>query len=297
MLDLLLSLFADAGAELRAFLRRLDGGPRLLQSVPEPPVEPAVLIDRVVDVLARHGRLDAGFFAALVAQFPRRRGEIVAAASSIGLTFTVPNEGSLSGEPNRTGVRRASWFALAGALVVATIAIWILLQHTDREAALAASASVAPTETRTARMEPEPESRDFYDAAVAKANAGDGRGCLAELDNYDELEPKRPSTDPKQRFSALRAQCLMMAGECEAGKSLYREHLPTTGVSRALGPRHIDRLIEAYVASHCVGDLEPRDALLRALMRLHEGAYKFRIPVEACREHYTTICQRRYGSA
>ena len=70
-------------------------------------------------------------------------------------------------------------------------------------------------------------ARSHLESAQQKQVARDGKGCLAELDAYDKLEPKRKSTDPKVYVSTTRATCMMLAGKCDPGKALLRKAYPT----------------------------------------------------------------------
>ncbi|WP_434424451.1 hypothetical protein [Nannocystis pusilla] len=76
-----------------------------------------------------------------------------------------------------------------------------------------------------AKMEMSEEARSRMEAAQQKLTSRDGKGCLAELDAYDKLEPNRKSTDGKNGITQYRAWCLMAAGKCDAGKALARKVL------------------------------------------------------------------------
>jgi hypothetical protein len=140
-----------------------------------------------------------------------------------------------------------------------------------------------------AKLEMNDAARSHYDAAVAKLQARDGKGCLAELDTYDKLDPKHQSTDPKQPVSSYRAQCLMLAGKCDAGKQLTRKYFEGQNATGMMGPEQIDRTVDAYVSLYCQGKLEPRDALKKALTQLQMGAYQTKPTLEFCSEHYATV--------
>jgi hypothetical protein len=62
-------------------------------------------------------------------------------------------------------------------------------------------------------------------AASTKMNARDGKGCLAELDQHDKLNPKGASTDPRAGLATLRGTCVMLSGKCDAGKVMIRKAL------------------------------------------------------------------------
>lgn len=97
-------------------------------------------------------------------------------------------------------------------------------------------------------------------SAGEKMNAGDGKGCLTELDKVARLEPKFDSKDPKSGLAIIRAQCLMLAGKCKPGKTLLRKNLER-GNQR---PETIDDQVENWNRQYCRGQLSPRDKLLVA---------------------------------
>ncbi|MBX3208963.1 MAG: hypothetical protein KF764_28280 [Labilithrix sp.] len=126
------------------------------------------------------------------------------------------------------------------------------------------------------------EANERLASAQRKANARDGKGCLTELDAFDRLE-KRPgaqSTEPKG-FGFLRAQCLMIAGQCSAGRALARRSTEARGTGESASA--IDRQLDGQVAVYCgSGAREPRDQLLVALHVLNEGASRERTTPKAC---------------
>lgn len=103
-------------------------------------------------------------------------------------------------------------------------------------------------------------------AAGEKLNAGDGKGCLAELDKVAKLEPKFDSKDPKSGLAVTRAQCLMLAGKCKPGRTLLRKNLER-GNQR---PEVVDTQVENWNRQYCRGQLSPRDKLLVATHALIE---------------------------
>jgi len=138
------------------------------------------------------------------------------------------------------------------------------------------------------KLEMSDEARAHYDAAMAKANAGDGKGCLKELDGHDKLNPTHKSTDPKSPgVSMLRAQCVMRAGKCKAGKGQMRKAFENTNMAE-FGPEHIDRSVDAMAAMYCEGDLDPTDGLRKALSELNKGAYMTKKSSEFCTTQWKT---------
>jgi hypothetical protein len=102
------------------------------------------------------------------------------------------------------------------------VPIRLVLQPIDESAQnLDASAAGAP------RPDPEPaedtvseRAAKLRDAAEAKSEAGDGPGCLADLDRADALD----DSDATRGVSlALRGMCTMLSGDCKTGEKLLRE--------------------------------------------------------------------------
>jgi hypothetical protein len=86
-----------------------------------------------------------------------------------------------------------------------------------------------------------------------------------------------------------RAMCMMLAGDCTHGKELYRAAM---GVSSGatLGPEMLDRSVDSMGSLYCQGGaLEPRDALLKAVMDLNQGAYMSTSTVPACQGAVDTV--------
>lgn len=57
------------------------------------------------------------------------------------------------------------------------------------------------------------KAQEHYNAALQKLNAGDGRGCIAELDKSDVADPRPNMVSAAASWGAgTRAQCLMLSG-------------------------------------------------------------------------------------
>lgn len=115
-----------------------------------------------------------------------------------------------------------------------------------------------------ANMKRNEKAQAHADAARLKLGARDGKSCLAELDQADKLDP-RPSvisTSASSYWSNVRASCLMIAGQCSAGRQMMRKYMETA--SNQMGPEQLDQYIDAVAGTMCQGKLSPRDELLRA---------------------------------
>ena len=131
-------------------------------------------------------------------------------------------------------------------------------------------------------------ARAYLTAAAEKAAAGDGKGCIAELDKHDRVEPKQSSREPTSPFAAVRAKCLFLSGKCKAGKALARKTW-SHHIGAEQGPEVVDALIDNLVAEHCRGKLSDRDALLRAVKALEVGSTRKKLSVAECQEHVRTV--------
>lgn len=102
------------------------------------------------------------------------------------------------------------------------VPIRIVLQPIDETAQdLDASGAGAP------RPDPEPaadtvseRAAKLLDAAEAKGDAGDGPGCLADLDRADAIDK---SDETRGDSLTLRGMCTMLAGDCKKGRELLYE--------------------------------------------------------------------------
>jgi hypothetical protein len=139
------------------------------------------------------------------------------------------------------------------------------LTQADTDASLTAAGTI------NQKLEMSDEARSHYEAAQQKLVARDGKGCLAELDLHDDLDPKHKSSDPKSPYATTRAQCVMMSGNCEAGKVQARQALEATSTIQ-LPPQQIDQHVEAVAMLWCQGDsMSERDQLLQAHYQLDQS--------------------------
>lgn len=126
------------------------------------------------------------------------------------------------------------------------------------------------------------EIQESIRALSRKMNHGDGKGCLAGL---DQLKARAPSTEATLVY--LRAQCEMLDGNCQAGKQRLVTHM------RVETNTHVDRATataEAMAAMYCRGgDATDRDRLLGALQELVTAAYSETRTPEQCRATVATI--------
>jgi hypothetical protein len=128
------------------------------------------------------------------------------------------------------------------------------------------------------------------DAALQKHRAGDGPGCLKELDAYDKVNriPSQQSTNPHFYYSQVRAQCVMMSGRCDAGKAQLRKSTEAL-MGQKLGPAQIDTAVEYAAAQYCRGSLSPREQLLAAKNQLDDGAHQRKLDAEVCKRAWGMV--------
>ena len=147
--------------------------------------------------------------------------------------------------------------------------------------------SVAAAAAINSKLEMSDDARAHYEAAAAKMNAQDGKGCLKELDSHDKLDAKHKSTDASSPFAMLRAQCVMLSGKCDAGKVQMRKAFEKT--MSQYGPEHIDRTVDAMASMWCQGSMSPTDRVRRALKNLSDGAYMTKKDAAFCVDNYQTV--------
>jgi hypothetical protein len=140
---------------------------------------------------------------------------------------------------------------------------------------------------RLAELERKEKAGELLASAQAKMNRGDAKGCLGDLDAAAKLDARHETS-----MTMLRAQCTMRAGECERGKRLAREWY-TNQMRHQLGPEQIEAAVEGLARVNCQGKMSDRDALLKALMELQQGAYMSKKDVSFCTSRYETIMRLR----
>lgn len=139
------------------------------------------------------------------------------------------------------------------------------------------------------KLEMSSDAQAHWDSANRKAAAGDGKGCLKELDIRDKLDPKNKSTDPKTYYAQTRARCVMLAGKCDAGKVQYRKAMEAMPSAVPLSAEQIDQNVDVYAAMWCQGKMSDRDQLRKALMELQNASYQGKTTADFCASRYATI--------
>ena len=136
-------------------------------------------------------------------------------------------------------------------------------------------------------------AKAHYESAVTKQHARDGKGCLAEMDRHDQLEPNKQSTDPKSGYGKTRSLCLMLSGKCEAGKELIRKVAEYQSTQSKLTPEQIDIKVDGYMAEFCAGKLSPRDHVYQSYWQLGNDAWP--ATPKLCADNYATVTKQLSG--
>jgi hypothetical protein len=113
---------------------------------------------------------------------------------------------------------------------------------TSRPAASAPRAAAVPAKS----------AEEHLAEAQAKMNARDGKGCLVALDAHDQIAsaPDTRSTSAAAFHQAsTRGQCLMLNGQCDAGKALFR--LAYTLQYGTVSPAQVDSITESHAGMFC----------------------------------------------
>ncbi len=111
----------------------------------------------------------------------------------------------------------------------------------------------------------------LFQSALTKMQSGDGKGCLADMDQHDVLDP-RPgglTTEPSSgKPHGMRAQCVMLTGQCNVGKEMHRKALQAVK-SGEMGPERIDTVTDAVASQWCRGSgMGDKDKLVAAVNTL-----------------------------
>jgi hypothetical protein len=135
-----------------------------------------------------------------------------------------------------------------------------------------AGAGLAPPYDPPPPWEDSPTSRAYQlrQSATAKEAAGDGRGCLDDLERARALEDT-----PQSRRSSLwlEAQCRMRAGQCGEGQKLLREYLAGIDSGRKSTDEQIDLTVDSTARGKCpVAQQQDLAGMASALMvRIQES--------------------------
>jgi hypothetical protein len=140
-----------------------------------------------------------------------------------------------------------------------------------------------------AKIEMDDKSRAHYDAALERLRARDGKGCVAALDKRDQSDRNAEilSTNPRSPIALLRAQCVMLAGQCDAGKEQVRKAWQAQ--HPAEGPERTDNVVSAMAGQYCQGgSMSPRDQLLAASNEIQNGSMTKTDPAK-CTKAWATL--------
>jgi hypothetical protein len=136
---------------------------------------------------------------------------------------------------------------------------------------------------------------EYLHTAQKKLAWHDVPGCIADLDAHDRTDPRPEvaSTNARSGHGALiRGQCLMRAGQCDAGRTLFRDaYADAQGMN--VSPRQLDTVVDSMVGMNCTAPQAPRDRFLVARFTLQDGAWTSTRTVAECTSAYQTIMSLR----
>jgi hypothetical protein len=161
------------------------------------------------------------------------------------------------------------------------------MKRTDTPESLAAAGLI------DAKMKTNEKANAAFESAMRKLGANDGKGCLAELDSHDKADPKHKSTDPVTGYAFTRSQCLMLAGQCDAGKSLVRRWAEQASSMKDADGAQIDSMVEMSARTYCQGKMSDRDALLKAISTMQTGSNNTNVGIRGCSDAMATIMKLR----
>ena len=106
-------------------------------------------------------------------------------------------------------------------------------------------------------------------SASRKMHHGDGPGCLADLKT---IQTKAPNLG--RALLAVKAQCMMLSGDCAGGKKLLRDYYVR---EMAFAPERAQKTADSIGSMRCRGDqLSDKEKLRRAQWELIDGGYTTR---------------------
>ena len=153
--------------------------------------------------------------------------------------------------------------------------------------------SLAAAAQLDAKMKSNEKANVAFEAAMRKLGANDGKGCVADLDTHDRHDPKHKSTDPKSAYAFTRAQCVMMAGQCDAGKVLMRKWAEQAPSMKDSDGAQIDSMVEMSAKTYCQGKMSDRDTLLKAVNTMMIGTRNTNVGIQGCSDAMATILKLR----
>jgi hypothetical protein len=125
------------------------------------------------------------------------------------------------------------------------VPIRLVLQPIDE----AAPAIIPPVETAPAYDDtPAAKAYKLRQSAIEKEKAGDGKGCLDDLERAKKLEDTVQSRRSSMYTGAM---CKMRAGKCDEGKKLMRQYLANLDEQHKVTDEQLDLQIDTMAKSKC----------------------------------------------
>ncbi|MFO0735356.1 MAG: serine/threonine-protein kinase [Labilithrix sp.] len=134
-----------------------------------------------------------------------------------------PSPASLARTAETTATRRRSTLAIA-VIVVAAGAGAVAMKSRVHAAVVEPSLEAGSDSLGS----PGSNEGQLFLAASSFQAKRDGKSCLDRLDQHDRLPTRSlpKTTDITGGYSGVRATCMMLVGDCEEGRKLYRAWLP-----------------------------------------------------------------------
>ena len=142
-----------------------------------------------------------------------------------------------------------------------------------------------------AKIDMDDKSRAYYDAALQRFRARDGKACLTSLDQRDKSDrnAENLSTRPTSPIAMLRAQCVMLSGQCDAGKQQMRKAWQAQQGS-SMGDEQIDNVVSSMAGQFCQGgSMSERDQLLAAAQTLMQGGTMKKTDPATCAKAWDNV--------
>ena len=135
------------------------------------------------------------------------------------------------------------------------VPIRLVLQPID-EAAVAIDGSAAPAGPIIPPVDPAPAYDDspaakaykLRQSATQKEQAGDGQGCLDDLERAKKIED---TVQSRRSTMYTGAMCKMRAGKCDEGKKLMRQYLANLDEQHKMTDEQLDLQIDSMAKSKC----------------------------------------------
>ncbi len=140
-----------------------------------------------------------------------------------------------------------------------------------------------------AKLKMNEAARGHYDAAMDRYRARDGKACIKELEASDKgnSDVAQLSITAGSYSALVRAECVMLSGQCDAGKNQLRKTWTTMNPDQS--PEQADAVISSFAGMYCQGDsMSPRDQVIQASQKMMQGSMTKK-DLAYCTQNWETI--------